>query len=89
MALTLPQLQANLDTINEAIGNSVMRVRYPDGREVTYRAMHELLAAKDDIEDQIRTFGNTSASKSTLGQTRRGDGPPGPGFPGCPWWDVW
>ena len=51
------------------------RVRYPDGRDVTYRSMDELLKAKGDIENQIRTYGGASDSKSTLAQHRRGDGP--------------
>jgi len=50
VALTLQQLQANIDSINQAIGEKVSRVRYPDGRDVTYRSMDELLKAKGDIE---------------------------------------
>jgi hypothetical protein len=86
MALSLAQLQANLDAINTAIGSAVLSVRFPDGRQVTYRTMQELRLAKADIEDGIRTYGGSNASKSTLGQTRRGDGPCGPGFPG---WGHW
>jgi hypothetical protein len=37
--------------------------------------MDELLKAKGDIENQIRTYGGASDSKSTLAQHRRGDGP--------------
>jgi hypothetical protein len=82
VALTLQQLQANLDSINQAIGDKVSRVRFPDGRDVTYRSMDELLKAKGDIENQIRTYGGVSDSKSTLAQHRRGDGFPGPDFRG-------
>ena len=89
MALKLQQLQANLDSINQAIGEKVSRVRYPDGRDVTYRSMDELLKAKGDIENQIRTYGGASDSKSTLAQHRRGDGPYGAGFPGPPGWGYW
>jgi hypothetical protein len=88
MALTLQQLQANLDSINQAIGDKVSRVRYPDGRDVTYRSMDELLKAKGDIENQIRTYGGKADSKSTLAQHRRGDGPHEPGFPGPSGWDY-
>jgi len=84
MALTLQQLQANLDSINQAIGDKVSRVRFPDGRDVTYRSMAELREAKADIEDQIRTYGGASDSKSTLAQHRRGDGFPGRDFRGGP-----
>ena len=43
MALTIQQLQANLDAITQAIGGPTLKVRFPDGREVTYRSMDELL----------------------------------------------
>jgi hypothetical protein len=42
MALTIQQLQANLDAVNQALGNPTLRVRFPDGREVTYRSVDEL-----------------------------------------------
>jgi hypothetical protein len=87
-SITLPQLQAMSDALLQAIGNAVLSVRYPDGRTVTFRTMKDLLDAKSAIDDAIRTYGGASASKSTLGQTRRGDGPTGPGFPGPQWgWD--
>ena len=86
MARTLQQLQADLDAIQAAIGDKVMRVRFPNGSDVTFRSMSELLVAKADIEDAIRTSGGKSASKSTLAQHRRGDGPGGPGFPGPGYW---
>jgi len=50
MAMTLQQLQANLDAINQAIGNPTLKVRFPDGREVTYRSTDELCKAKAEIE---------------------------------------
>ena len=86
MALSLAQLQAQLDALNIEIGGAVSSVRFPDGREIRKRPMQELLLAKADLEDRIRTYGGSNASKSTLGQTRRGDGPCGPGFPG---WGHW
>jgi hypothetical protein len=89
MALTLQQLYANLDATNQQIANAVSRARSPDGREVTYRPMDELLKAKADIEEQIRTYGGISDSKSTLAQHRRGDGPCGAGFPGPSGWGYW
>jgi hypothetical protein len=82
MALTLQQLQANLDQIDQEIASAEQSVHFPDGRTVTKRPMAELLKARALIEDQIRTYGGKSDSKCTLGQHRRGDGPHGPGFPG-------
>jgi hypothetical protein len=77
MALTLQQLQANLDSINQQIAGVVSKARSPDGKEVTYRPIAELLLAKGNIEEQIRTYGGKSDSKSTLAQHVRGDGPHG------------
>jgi hypothetical protein len=77
MALTLQQLQANLDSLNQQIAGVVSKARSPDGKEVTYRPMAELLLAKGNIEEQIRTYGGKSDSKSTLAQHVRGDGPHG------------
>ena len=85
MALTLQQLQSMLDAINTELGNVVGTIRTADGRSQTSKPVAELLKAKADIEDQIRSYGGTNASKSTLGQHRRGDGPWGPGFPWF-WW---
>ena len=45
MALTIPQLQANLDAINQALGSPTLKVRFSDGREVTYRSVDELRKA--------------------------------------------
>jgi hypothetical protein len=74
MALTLQQLQANLDSINQQIAGVVSKARSPDGKEVTYRPMAELLLAKGNIEEQIRTYGGKSDSKSTLAEHSRGYG---------------
>jgi hypothetical protein len=79
---TLSDLQGYLTAINRALGDPTLTVRYPDGRSVTFRTTDELIKAKATLEDQIRNFGGGHASKSTLAQHRRGDGPFGPGFPG-------
>ena len=89
MALTLQQLQAQLDAINTELGNPEQSYRAADGRMVVKRPVAELLLAKADLEDQIRDYGGGNASKSTLGQHKRGDGPYGPGFPGPPGWGWW
>ena len=78
MALTLAQLQANLDAVNSAIGDPTLRVRFPDGREVTYRTIDELRKAKAEIEEDIRELTGGSGSRVRLARHRRGDGPTGP-----------
>jgi len=54
MALTVQQLQANLDAINQALGNPTLKVRFPDGREVTGRSVDDLRKAKAEIEEALR-----------------------------------
>jgi hypothetical protein len=78
MALTLAQLQANLDAINTAIGDPTVRVRFPDGRDVTGRTIDELRKAKAEIEEDIREMSGASGSRVRLAQHKRGDGPIGP-----------
>jgi hypothetical protein len=46
MALT----NADLDTIEAAIATSELRVRFSDGREVTYRSIDDLFKARDFIK---------------------------------------
>jgi hypothetical protein len=78
MALTLAQLQANLDAINQAIGDPIWRSRTSDGREVTGRTIDELRKAKAEIEEDIREMSGASGSRVRLAQHKRGDGPIGP-----------
>ena len=78
MALTLAQLQANLDAVNSAIGDPTLRVRFPDGREGTYRTIDELRKAKAEIEEDIREMSGGPGSRVRLAQHKRGDGPTGP-----------
>jgi hypothetical protein len=78
MALTIQQLQANLDTINQAIGSPTLKVRFPDGRELTYRSMDELRKAKAEIEEDIRRASGQTGSRVRFAQHQRGDGPTGP-----------
>ena len=84
MALTLQQLQANLDAVNQALGNPTLNVRFPDGREVTYRAVDDLRKAKAEIEEDIREAGGQTGSRVTFAQHQRGDGPTGPTL--YDWW---
>ena len=78
MALTLAQLQANLDAVNTAIGDPTLTVRYSDGRSVTYRSIEDLRKAKAEIEEDIRELSGGTGGRVRLAQHRRGDGPTGP-----------
>ena len=78
MALTIQQLQANLDAVTQAIGGPTLKVCFPDGREVTYRSMDELLKAKATIEEDIRKTSGQVGSRVRFAQHQRGDGPTGP-----------
>jgi hypothetical protein len=78
MALTLAQLQANLDAINTAIGDPTLRARFSDGREVQYRSIEELRKAKAEIEEDIRELSGGPGGRVRLAQHKRGDGPSGP-----------
>ena len=78
MALTVQQLQANLDAINQALGNPTIKVRFPDGREVTGRPVDELRKAKAEIEEDIRRASGQTGSRVRFAQHQRGDGPTGP-----------
>jgi hypothetical protein len=72
MALTIQQLQANLDAINQALGNPTLKVRFPDGREVTYRSVDDLRKAKAEIEEDIRRASGQTGNRVRLAQhTRR------------------
>ena len=80
MALTIQQLQANLDAVNQALWNPTLKARFPDGREVTYRSVDDLRKAKAGIEEDIRQASGQPGSRVTLAQHKRGDGPTGPGL---------
>lgn len=84
MALTLQQLQANLDAVNTAIGDPTLTVRFPDGRSVTYRGIDDLRKAKAEIEEDIRELSGGAGGRVRLAQHRRGDGPTGPTM--IDWW---
>ena len=78
MALTIQQLQAHLDAVNQALGNPTLKARFPDGREVTYRSVDELRKAKAEIEEDIRVLsGQTGSRVRRFAQHKRGDGPTG------------
>ena len=72
MALTTQQLRANLDAIDQALGNPTLKVRFPDGREVTYRSVDELRQAKAEIEEDIRQASGRPGNRVALAQHARG-----------------
>jgi len=82
MAVTLQQLQARLDAINQAIGDPTWKSRMSDGREVTGRTIDELRKAKAEIEEDIREMSGATGGRVRLAQTKRGNGPSGPDR----WW---
>ncbi len=41
--------QTDLEAIQAAIGSGVLRVRYADGREVTYQSLDDLMKAEKRI----------------------------------------
>lgn len=45
--------QTDLEAIQTAIGSGVLRVRYADGRELTYQSLDDLLKAEKRILDAI------------------------------------
>jgi len=84
--LTVAQLTANLNALYMALGNPLLRARFPDGREVQYRIVDDIRKAIAETEDAIREASAQKTSKSTLAEHRRGDGPCVEGFPG---WKLW
>jgi len=78
MALTIQQLQSNLDAVNQALGNPTLKVRFPDGREVTYRSVDDLRQANAEIEENIRQASGQTGSRVRFAQHKRGDVPTGP-----------
>ena len=71
-------MQANLDAINQALGSPTLKVRFSDGREVTYRSVDDLRKAKAEIEEDIRQASGRTGSRVRFAQHKRGDGPTGP-----------
>ena len=45
--------QSDLQAIQTAIGSGVLRVRYADGREVTYQSLDDLLKAEKRIQGDL------------------------------------
>ena len=54
--------QTDLDKLNEAIGQGVMRVAYRD-RDVTYRSLDEMLRLQTLMAAQIASASTTSTAE--------------------------
>lgn len=75
MALTLQQLQAQLDAVQTAIGDVTARNRTPDGRESQNRSIDELRKAEALLQELIRQAQGGTGSRVRLAQHKRGDVP--------------
>ena len=49
-----PTTQQQLDALNAAIAAGVVSVRQPDGAEIRYPSLSELIAARDVLAAEIR-----------------------------------
>ena len=78
MARPVDQIQADLDTLNAAKSNPLELVRMPDGREVRYRSMDQLLKAIAATEEELRKVTGGTGGRVRFAQHKRGDGPTGP-----------
>jgi hypothetical protein len=75
MALTLQQLQAARDALVTSLG-APAEVHFSD-HSVRNRSIAEIRAAISEVDDQIALLGG-AASRVSLAQHKRGDGPSGP-----------
>lgn len=48
----------DLDTINEAIATGASKVRFADGREVTYRSLADMRSVRDEIAASLGIASN-------------------------------
>lgn len=55
----MPWTQADLDAINEAIASGASRVRFADGREVTYRSLADMRSVRDEIAGALGQMPST------------------------------
>lgn len=44
---------ADLTALNEAIATGALKVRYADGREVTYRSLADLRSIRDEVASAL------------------------------------
>jgi hypothetical protein len=65
-------LEDDLATLRTAARSGVQRVRYADGREVTYRTMAELRQAIVDVEAEITAASGRPRPVAGFASFRRG-----------------
>lgn len=58
--------QAQVDALDDAIRSNVSKVRFPDGREVEYRSMDELLKARNLAVSAVSS--SSSSVRATYGK---------------------
>lgn len=46
--------QADIDALKDAIKTGALKVRYADGREVTYRSLTEMERILDSMETEVK-----------------------------------
>ena len=65
MAVTVPELQAMLDTLDRAIYSGVRSVTYRD-RSTTFASVEDMRKARVDLVTQIRLLSNTTKPSFAL-----------------------
>ena len=62
----------DLVTLERAVASGVMRVRYSDGKEVTYRSTDELMRVIAAVKGQIAQAAGAPRTMSALASFTRG-----------------
>ncbi len=78
MALTIQQLQANLDAVNQAHRKSHAEGALPGWARGDLPLDGRASKAKAEIEEDIRKASGQTGSRVRFAQHQRGDGPTGP-----------
>lgn len=60
--------QTDLDALETAIATGAMKVRYADGREVTYRSLADMRSLRQEMR---RVLGYTEPSRTVVAEHRR------------------
>jgi len=76
---TIDQLTTQRDALMAQL-SAPSTIRHSDGRQITNRSVDEIRKALAAINEQIDALSN-SASRVSVAQHKRGDGPFGPSWP--------
>ena len=68
----MPYVQADADALRKAIATGAVRVRYRDGREITYRSLPDMKAALRDIEGELAGTDMSLAARRSFVSHSRG-----------------